>query len=480
MWTREQLRPLARSHPAALVDIILALQEHVHVLQQRVNAVESRLAQNSANSSKPPSSDGYAKPAPTSLRVRSGRTSGGQAGHPGHTLSPVTRPDHIVPHRLTRCPCRCGGDLRQQPVLRLERRQVFDLPPMRLAVTEHQAEVKRCPRSGHVVCAPFPVGVKAPTQYGPHFLSLLVYWRGQQLLPLDRITQMSADLFGHPLSEATVHTACATAAGDLAGFEAELGRHLRQAKVLHTDETGLRVAGSLHWLHNLSTPWLTWYGVHRRRGRVALEHFGILTEFQGRLIHDCWAPYFDLDCTHGLCNAHLLRELTFVEEQLHQPWAGTLRRLLLSMHRSVADHKQLHAPLTLVERRAWRRRYRTLLREGWAANPLCPSVPRRRGRPKKTKPQNLLDRLQRHADSVLAFLHDFQVPFTNNQSEQDLRMMKVQQKISGCFRTLSGACTFARIRSYISTVRKHGQSVLQALVDAVSGCPFMPRASAWA
>ena len=473
MWTRNDLDGLPK---ATLVDIILDLAGQVRDLRARLQALQAQHDLNSRNSSKPPASDGYAKPAPNSLRVSSGRTSGGQAGHPGRTLQPVTRPDHVVPHRLTHCPCGCGGDLRQQPVLRLERRQVFDLPPLRLDVTEHQAEVKRCPRSGHVVCAPFPVGVMAPTQYGPHFLSLLVYWRGQQLLPLERITQMSADLFGYPLSEATVHKACATASGDLAGFESALVHHLRQAEILHTDETGLRVAGSLHWLHNLSTPLLTWYGVHRHRGKAALEHFGILPDFRGRLIHDCWAPYFDLGCEHGLCNAHLLRELIFIEEQLHQAWAGHMRRLLLSMHQAVTDHTRRHTPLTPAERRAWRRRYRATLREGWVANPLGHRAPRRRGRPKKTKPQNLLARLQRHADAVLAFLDHPRVPFTNNQSEQDLRMMKVQQKISGCFRTLSGAHTFARVRSYISTVRKHGHPILPAIANAVSGCPFMPRA----
>ena len=448
----------------------------VRELQARLEALQARLALNSRNSSKPPASDGYTKSAPKSLRITSGRKSGGQAGHPGHTLQPVKRPDHIVPHRLTHCPCGCGGDLRRQPLLRLERRQAFDLPPLRLDVTEHQAEVKRCPRSGHVVCAPFPADVTAPVQYGPQFFSLLVYWRCQQLIPLERITQMSADLFSHPLSEATVQKASDLVYETLPGFESELVRHLRQATVLHADETGLRVAGKLHWIHNLSTQFLTWYGVHRNRGQAALEHFDILPGFRGRLIHDCWASYFDLDCEHGLCNAHILRELIFVEEQLHQAWAGRMRQLLLSMRQSVADHKRLHTSLTPAELRSWLRRYRAILREGWAANPSNPRAPRQRGRPKKTKPQNLLARLQNRAHSVLAFLHDARVPFTNNQSEQDLRMMKVQQKISGCFRTLSGARTFARIRGYISTVRKHAEPILHAIANALSGCPFMPRA----
>jgi transposase len=473
MWTREALLRLAQTTPLALVDLVIDLQ-------QQLQQLSARLALSSRNSSKPPASDGYAKPAPKSLRPKGERKSGGQAGHPGHTLQPVPRPDHSVPHPLTHCPCGCGGDLRGEPRLRLERRQVFDLPSLRLVVTEHQAEVKRCPRSGREVCAPFPERVTAPAQYGAAFLSLLVYWRCQQLIPLERITQMVADLFDQPLSDATVQKACDTAYGDLAGFESELVRQLRQAPVLHADETGLRAVGKLHWLHNLSTPRLTWYGVHRNRGQAALEHFAILPGFKGRLIHDCSACYGDLKCEHGLCHAHLLRELTFIEEHLHQAWAGKLRRLVLDMHARVSQLKALGCTqLPQPELASWTQRYAALLGEGRAANPPpCPSPVPRRGRPKKTKPINLLDRLERYQSAVLAFLHDFRVPFTNNQSEQDLRMTKVQQKISGCFRTLSGAHVFARIRSYISTARKHGQSILAVIASALSGCPFLPRAPA--
>ena len=480
MWTREQLLPLARKNPEALIDIILALQEQVQILQKRVAALEARLAQNSDNSSKPPSSDGYAKPAPKSLRKKSGLSSGGQSGHPGSTLPPAGKPDFIIIHRLKRCTCGCGVSLRRQPVLRHEKRQVFDLPPKMLLVTEHRIEVKLCPNTGREVSAAFPTGVNAPTQYGQRFSGCLVYFRVQQLIPLERISQLCRDIFGQSVSEATVQTAVADTYHKLAGFEARVVDRIAQALIAHADETGLRVASSLHWLHVVSTKTLTWYGVHKKRGGEAIAHFALLPRFAGRLIHDCLSAYFDLNCLHGLCNAHLLRELTFLHEVLHQRWAKRMLDLLLRMHRAVAASKSRAGPYAAPQLAAWTKKYQSVLREGFAENPESPVPPgpRPRGRPKHTKAQNLLLRLRLHERSVLAFLHDFRVPFSNNQAEQDLRMMKVQQKISGAFRTLEGARTFARIRSYLSTSRKNERDVFQDIVAALAGQPFMPSAAA--
>jgi transposase len=449
-------------------------------LQGRMKALEARLAQNSANSHRPPSSDGYIKPAPKSLRKPSRRNSGGQNGHPGATLPPAAKPDRVVVHRLKRCPCGCGANLRKRPLLRHETRQVFELPPQKLVVTEHRAEVKLCPASGREVSAAFPADVNAPTQYGPRFSAWLVYLRGQQLIPLERVSQMCADLFGRLVSEATVQTAVAQAHQALAGFEAAAADLITQAPVAHADETGLRVAGSLHWLHVVSTKTLTWYGVHRRRGGEAIGDFALLARFAGRLIHDCLSAYFDLNCRHGLCNAHLLRELTFLFDVQRQKWAKRMLDLLLRMRQAVEVHKARDAPWPLRQQAAWTAKYRALLREGFAENPLPkpPRGPRPRGRPKHTKAQNLLLRLEQHESSVLAFLHDPRVPFSNNQAEQDLRMMKVQQKISGAFRTLDGARMFARIRGYLSTVRKNQRNVFQELVAALAGRPFMPNVAA--
>lgn len=473
MWTVEQLNALADSQPRTLVPIVLDTQA-------RLQALEARVAQNSNNSSKPPSSDGYTKPAPKSLRKKSGLRPGGQSGHPGNTLPPSDKPDFIVVHRLKLCPCGCGANLRRQRVLRHDKRQVFDLPPKMLLVTEHRVEVKLCPNTGLEVSAAFPVGVNAPTQYGQRFSACMVYFRVQQLIPLERISQMCRDIFGQPVSEATVQAAVAATYHALTGFEAKVVDLIVQALIAHADETGLRVAGSLHWLHVVSTKTLTWYGVHKKRGSDAIKHFALLPRFTGRLIHDCFSAYFDLNCIHGLCNAHLLRELTFLHEVLHQKWAKRMLDLLMRMHRSVVVCKARAGPLVAPQLAAWTRKYQAVLREGFAENPeLQPQPgPRRRGRPKHTKAQNLLLRLQHHELSVLAFLHDSRVPFTNNLAEQDLRMMKVQQKISGAFRTLDGARTFVRIRSYLSTARKNNRDVFQDIVAALAGQPFMPGVAA--
>ena len=469
MWTAEKLIALADSKPRALVPIVLEQQS-------QIEALHARLALNSQNSSQPPSSDGFKKPAPKSLRKKSARKSGGQPGHPGHTLVQVKNPDRVVIHPLEKCPCGCGRSLRRQPVLRYENRQVFDSPPQRLEVTEHRAEIKRCPVSGQEVCAAFPANVSAPAQYGSRFKAWLVYCRVQQLLPLDRISQMANDLFGHPVSAATVQAALDATNKNLVPFGDEVKRQLICAEIAHADETGLRVMKSSHWLHVVSTRYLTWYGVHAKRGREAIDAFGLLISFKGRLIHDCLSSYFKLNCAHGLCNPHLLRELVFIHEQFHQTWAKSLHDLLLAMHDFVEDRKKIDSDCSSKELASWRKRYDTMVALGYVANPYTPSLPkeRRRGRPKKSKALNLLDRLKLHAKSVLAFLYDFRVPFSNNQGEQDLRMMKVQQKISGAFRTLEGAQTFARIRAYLSTVRKNKRDVFQEIVNAFIGQPFMP------
>lgn len=470
MKTADELLALGQCNLPDLVDYCVALQEHLSSLTQQ-------LAQNSQNSSKPPSSDGYQKPAPKSERKKSGKKSGGQPGHKGHTLKPVEKPDHTVVHKITLCPCGCGSDLSHRPVIRLERRQVFDLPPQKLDVTEHVVEVKVCPKSRNEVQAPWPEGVNAPVQYGVRFIGWLAYLSVQQLLPVERIGQMCEDLLGQGVSDATVQAAAHSTDQSLAPFKGAIVEHILQSDVANTDESGLRVNNKLHWLHVISTKLVTWYGVHAKRGLEAIAFFGILSTYQGILIHDCWASYLELCCKHGLCNGHILRELTFVYEELHQSWAGTFHKLLLDMKQTVTEHKDRNTTqLSSAELSLWRRRYRALIRKGRIANPLTVSPPgnKKRGRKKQTKPQNLLDRLEKHENWVLAFLHDFRIPFTNNLAEQDIRMIKVKQKVSGCFRTRSGAERFLSIRSYISTVRKNGLQVFPAIVSALNGSPFIP------
>lgn len=478
MFTREELTTLAQSNPMTSVDIILTLQEQITILQQCVEYLESQLKKNSSNSSKPPSSDGLKKPKPKNLRKPTGRKSGGQPGHPGHTLKRVDNPDHIVPLHVTTCSCGCESSLIDQPVLDYECRQVFEMPEPKLEVTEYRAEIKQCPACGKTVRASFPDMVNAPVQYGLRFLSFLVYLHHQQLLPANRISQLCDDLFGQPVSEAMLFKATQSCHEQLENFETQVIKQFQNVPVLHVDESGLRVLVKLHWLHSASTEHLTFYGVHQKRGNDATNHFDILPHFNGRLVHDSWKPYLNYDCNHSLCNAHLLRDLKFLLEELHQTWAGEMSDLLLKMKAFTEKHKIFISQLTEAQKEPWLKRYRSIVAKGRAANPITETLnPKpKRGRRKLTKAQNLLRRLEFHESSVLAFLHDLQVPFTNNLAEQDIRMIKVRQKVSGCFRTFEGAEKFARIRSYLSTTRKNGLDLLNSITNALNGQPFLPQA----
>ena len=486
--TRDKLIALGRKDLESLVDYVLLLQQQeenlrqqaeathqqVKLLQQRVASLEAQLQQNSRNSNKPPSSDGFKKPDPKSLRKSGERKPGGQPGHSGQTLKRVANPDHI--HIIPLNHCVCGKDLSQIPATDHESRQVFDLPEPRLEVTEHRAQIKCCPDCRQTLRAAFPSGVTAPTQYGLRFQSLLLYWRHQQLLPTERITQMCLDLYGQSISEATIFQVTQLGYQQLEPFEAMVVKQLQTSACAHADESGLRVQGKLHWLHSCSTPEWTNYFVHPKRGLEAMRAGGILPVFKGRLIHDFWKPYFLLECEHGLCNPHLLRELQALSELDHQPWSSALSQLLLDMNEFSKTQKTAPAPQDLDP---WLERYEAILQAGWKLNPILPSGDPllKRGRPKHSKAQNLLGRFQTHRDSILAFLFDPTVPFSNNLAEQDIRMLKVQQKISGCFRTLKGAQHFCRIRSYLSTARKQSRNIFNAIVSALSGQPFIPSPS---
>jgi transposase len=459
---REELLAQARRRPEEIV-------EHVLALEAKVRDLEGRLALNSANSGKPPSTDGLEKPAPRSLRVKTGRKPGGQPGHPGRTLEQVKTPDHTLIHSLQTCSCgHCGGvSLEDAPVIDYERRQVFDLPPMRLEVTEHRAEIKCCPVSGLNVRATFPSGVDAPVQYGPHFRGFMLYFSNEQILPFDRLRKTCLDLFGQPLSLGTLTAANARAYEALAPVEAAIIRGLIHAPVLHADESGLRVAGKLHWLHVASTAFLTFFGVHGNRGSEAMDALGVLPHCRSWLIHDFWKPYLKYDALHALCNQHLLRELKFLFEQCGEVWAGQLERFLLDWKNDPRARDGLEEEVFEHAHR----QYQRIVGKGRTDHPRREPG---QGRTKQDKATNLLDRLEDYDYCILAFLLDPNVPFTNNQGEQDIRMIKVKQKISGCFRTLDGAQCFARIRSYLSTCRKQGINLWDACFQAAIGQPFMP------
>ena len=456
----EELRGLIRTDPERFVERFLDLEEMVLMLAGEVKELREQLKKNSNNSSKPPSSDGFGKPAPKSMRERSGKKSGGQDGHRGKTLMQVEHPDHIIEYKLERCPV-SGRALCDEDIIGTIKRQVFELPEPRLEVTEHCAYLYQI--EGEVVHAEFPAEVTAPAQYGRRFKSLLVYLHEYQLVPHERLSQFCEDLYGYRVSEGTLANARQQCFGELEIFENVLKERLRESPVLHGDESGLRVEGKLHWVHSASTNLDTHYHIDSKRGLHGMQAAGILEFFGGTLVHDCWSPYFSWEeCLHALCNAHLLRELRFFEET-GQSWAPQMSNLLKSAHRDPNSR-------TIKN---WFRQYQKILKSGYAENPFEPTIRRqkRRGREAKPKVNNLLDRMKLHREAVLRFLIDPSVPFTNNQAEQDIRMVKVKQKISGTFRSMQGAKMFCRIRSYISCARKRQHSVFQSLQNAFSQNP---------
>jgi transposase len=464
---RAEIEALSESEK---VDLIIQLMAQVARLTARVAELEARLGMNSANSSKPPSSDGYSKPNPKSLREKSGRKPGGQKGHVGTNLRQVSEPDVVAVHS-PQC-CECGYCLDGVVADHVERRQVFELPEKLLRVTEHQLVAKQCPRCGRVVRAVAPPEAPGCVQYGPRFRALLVYLRDYQLLPYQRLTQLCRDVLGAGVCKRTVETAGMQMYEALAPFEEAVRAQLRDEPVLHADETGMRVDGKLQWMHSLSTPELTLYQAHPKRGGEAIEANGVIPAFQGVLVHDCWGPYFRYGSEHALCGAHLLRELLGVCETEGHGWAHELSALLEMMSKTTAAREA--TPLSPELADWFERMYDAILARGKQELAPPEKTPGKRGRVKKSKSANLHERLVIHRDAVLRFLRDPVVPFTNNLAERDIRMVKLRQKTSGCARTFTGAQIFARIRSYISTSIKQGQNLFQNIVDALAANPWIP------
>jgi transposase len=442
----------------------------------RIEELERRLAKDSHNSSKPPSSDGLGRK-PGKQREKRGKPWGGQKGHEGHALLHVLTPDSMVSHRPGRCE-QCQFDLPQELGQVKERRQVHDLPDLRLLVQEHQLEEIRCPACQHLTRGTFPAGVDAPAQYGPRVQALAVYLSQFQLLPLERTCEALADLCQCQLSEATLVNWIAAAAKQLEPSMHQLKTLLIAGSFQHGDETGIRIKGLLHWVHVNATRWLTLYGWHRKRGKEALEAMGIWPRFVGRAMHDRWASYDQYACTHSLGGAHLLRDCLYVAEQEKQPWAQEMFDHLLTMAKAAEQWRAQGARAIPKEvRDHLLAQYFAILTSGFAvhcaqAPPESSPLPKKSGRKKQAASKNLLDALLKRADQVLSFLDDLSVPFTNNLAERDLRMIKVRQKISGTFRSTEGATAFCIIRSYLSTMRKQGRSMLGALAAVFAGSPF--------
>lgn len=458
------------------------LEQRVVELEGEVVDLKRRLAQNSRNSSRPPSSDGLAKPpVKRSLRRPSGRRPGGQAGHGGGYLAQVADPDAVVRHSPELCDG-CGADLATAPVEGSERRQVFDLPEVRLRVVEHVAERRRC-ACGHRTRAGFPGGVSAPTQYGPRVRALVIYLIARQHLPFERTAELFEDWFGAPISKGTLATYLERGAADLQPFLDEVHRQLIASPVAHFDETGARVDGRLRWLFASSTEQLTAFALHDKRGKDGIDHAGVLPGFTGVAVHDGFRVYRDHyeNAIHALCNAHHLRELQAIIEQDRegkQTWARAMDRLLRELQRTVAiaaEHG--HDDLDVLQLAGTRLAYQQIIVTGYRQNPLNTIRTGQRGFIAQTPARNLLTRLDDHREEVLRFAHNLDVPFDNNLVERDIRMVKLQQKISGCWRTSTGAEHFLALRAYLSTARKQGQRLLDALTQLATHDPWLPQAA---
>jgi len=443
----------------------------VEVLRAEVAELRRQLGQNSRNSSKPPSSDSpFVKPAPKSLRGRSGRRPGGQQGHPGSTLAQVADPHERFRHEPVSC-TGCGGDLAGALQVGLQRRQVFDLPPITVRVTEHQLITRRC-ACGVTTCAQAPAGVIAPVQYGPRITAIIVYLYVGQFLSKKRTAAALAELFGTPVGQGTVAAMTERAADGLDQFLATVRGCIAEAPVAGFDETGLRVAGALHWVHCARTDKYTLITCHPRRGRDGIDDAGVLAAFRGVAVHDAWAPYDTYaDATHQLCCAHALRELAAVAETTPAGqwcWATQASHALVAMQhlvtQAIADGADTVDADALAEQA---HRYRSAAQIGI-------SQTEARADPVMAKHHALARRLIDRQDDYLRFTTDPRIPADNNGCERDIRMIKLRQKVSGCLRTLLGAQQFCAIRSYQSTAAKHGMRLFDTLVLLAEGRPWIP------
>ena len=418
-----------------------------------ITLLANRLNLNSTNSSKPPSSDPNRKKRP---KNKTGKKAGGQKGHVGTTLKKVDDPDKVELIKVDRSQLPAGR-YRQ---VGYSSRQVFDIDISRV-VTEYRAQILEDDKGNRFV-ANFPEGVTKAVQYGTGLKAHSVYLSQFQLIPYNRIQDYFADQLHIPISEGSIFNFNKEAFRFLADFENRVKNELAASDLAHADETGINIGGKRHWLHCVSNDCWTLYYPHEKRGTIAMNDMGILSRFKGILCHDHWKPYYKIDCTHALCNAHHLRELERAWEQDGQQWAQNLKSLIETINRKVTE---AGGALDARESQKYRLKYRALLKQGdiECPEPVRPKKKGKRGRIKRSKSRNLLERLRDYEQDALRFMDNEIVPFSNNLGENDIRMTKVQQKISGCFRSMDGAQIFCRVRSYLSTCRKQGVKSSHAL-----------------
>jgi len=450
------------------------LQAENERLSRENEELRARMNLNSKNSSKPPSSDGLKKPIKNN-RKKSGKPSGGQVGHEGRTLEKVENPDVVVEYK-TPSTCDCGCSMDNAETLK-KTRQVFDIPKPKIIVTEHVTYETVCPGCGKVHKTHFPPEVSQPVEYGENMQALMGYFTQYQLLPLKRAAEAIRDITGQSISQGTLVNVVQNLYKNLEYTVEAIKQSIIDSSVVHFDETGMRSLGKTEWLHVASTDALTYYQVHTNRGEQAAKDIDILPNFKGTAVHDHWKPYYRFsDCTHAECNSHHLRYLKDILENYKQDWAADMISLLIEIHRKVDElkHQSIHC-MSDDELLEWHKKYHEIIEKGIAEDiEKSPVVLNNKGKTQKSRPMKLLLRLQKYDIETLAFMYDFEIPFDNNLAERDIRMQKLRQKISGCFRGKNGAGVFCRVRSYISTARKNGIDAMDAISRAVKGQPFIP------
>ena len=460
------------------------LREQLAEALKKIEQLTALLTQNSQNSNWSSSKTKITtkkKPSKnTSQREKSNRKAGGQKGHKGATLKFSNTPDEVITHRPSSC-AKCNhifGEILEPS--RINKRQVHDIPPIKIVVQEHQAETYCCPNCTHETSGIFPEHVSQPVQYGSRVKQLALYLRIEQFVPYKRSQQFFQDLFNLSISTGSLQNFMRKGEANVKPAIEKIWEGITNSDVGHADETGFEVEKLRYWLHTLSTQNFTYYGVHKSRGYKAMVEIGLLPKFKGKLGHDYWQSYYKFEnVIHFLCNAHHLRDLQAVYEKdkARFKWARRMKRFLRHVWHKVKIAKEegrdAFSPEELAKLITI---YDGFVAEGLAMTPLPPPKKKgKRGRVAKGKARNLVERFRDRKAEILLFIHDFNVPFDNNLAERDIRMMKVQQKISGCFRSKAGAEMFCNLRSYTSTLRKQGISIWDGIGSLFAGDLILPR-----
>jgi len=453
-------------------------KETIQSLQKENKQLKEIINKDSSNSSKPPSTNnGFKDPEKSdseSTPKKKKKPRGGQEKSKGTNLKKVKKPDYIEILEVNSCK-NCNHNLEDIDSKLISSKQVFDIPPLNIEVTEYQLHSKTCSCCGSVNKPEYPSNLKSYVQYGDNLKILVAYLNTYQMLPYDRISEFLEDFISHKISNGTIYNMLNSVYKQLEPFENDAKNLLLKSKVIHVDETGTRVKNKLHWTHVVSSSLVTYYMIHQKRGKEAIDEMAILPTYEGIAAHDHWKPYYNYNCTHSFCNAHHLRELIGIVENEDVRWATDMHSLLTNMNNYIYKLKENGKTSPSKGKiQQFYQQYDNICQSAIKFYPPPDKPPKNKRKPKQCKGKNLLDRLITYKDETLLFFTNLLVPFTNNLAERDLRMIKVKEKISGCFASYKGAEIFNRIRGYISTVKKNNRSVLDEMKNALVGKYYMP------